>query len=118
MANNPLYPKLTAITGGDPRLIAKHSGERAYFPSVVGPGGYEELDRMAINLGGCNGCQQPGDDGLEPFDRLALLFAAAPELLAACDAALSYVKLRTGSSSKLAAQLEAAIGKAKKGGQP
>lgn len=79
----PRWPRMTAIVGNAPKLIAQHSGLRAYYPHIVMHESDENTweGKLTINEGG-NQCRQSDEDGLAPFDRLALLFAAAPDLLA------------------------------------
>lgn len=77
-----LYPKMRAVVAPDPYVSRR--GRRAYFPHVVVTDGNGRDGKIVVNEGG-NGLDALGEDGMAGFDRLALLFAAAPELLEALD---------------------------------
>jgi hypothetical protein len=113
---NPIYPRMTAVVGDDnPKLIAPHSGRRAYFPHVVchGNKSHPYDDQLTVNSGG-NQTQQKGDVNLESFDRLALLLAAAPDLHQAAQDALEYlgkIRAKSHGGKTVVSQLEAALGR-------
>lgn len=82
------FPRMTAVVGDC--KDNSYEGQRTYFPKIIvhktQRHNYEQ--KITINVGGNHFKARYCEDYLDAFDRMALLFAAAPQLAEALVAVL------------------------------